>query len=120
MQRNYDITDYEENADPRKYDAGRRKHLKIQVNVRAQIGDEVTLIAGTHRTNTLSEGSRERVENIHGWSEPPGESLVALLIYFVGLPLKYGKDGVGRIATVYLSSQRMGSKVFAGLLFVLF
>ena len=84
-ERLYNITDYEENADPRKDDAGRGKYLKFIV--RAQIGD-VTLIDGTHRTNTLSKDSRKGVENIHCWSEPFGESLVTSLIYFAGLPLK--------------------------------
>jgi hypothetical protein len=77
-------------------------------------------LAGTHRTDTLPKGSRECVENIHSWTEPFSESLVGSLIQFVGFSLKYGKDGVRRLATVYLSSEWMGGKVFASLLFIFF
>ena len=77
---------------PEKMMLGGGEYLKFIV--RAQIGD-VTLIDGTHRTNTLSKGSRKGVENIHCWSEPFGESLVTSLIYFAGLPLKEGRMASG-------------------------
>ena len=77
-------------------------------------------LAETHQTNSRSKRSREYIEDIHGWSEPLGESLVGSLIQVVGLCLKYGKDGVGRTATVNLCGKRMIGKVFSSLLFILF
>lgn len=71
-ERLHNKTHYEENTDSRKDDADRGEYLKINVKAKTVTGH----LAGTHRTNTLPEGSREGVEDIHGWSEPLGESLI--------------------------------------------
>jgi hypothetical protein len=93
-----------------------------KINVKAQVSDEQH--SRTHRTKTLSEGSREYVEDIHGRSKPLGESLIAFpflrMIKSVGFPLKNGKNGVSGDTPVDLSSEEMGGKVLAGLLCILF
>ena len=78
--------------------------------------------AGTDRAKASTKGSRERVEDIHGWRKPLGESLIAALrsIEIVGFPLKYGEDSFRRIASSYLLRERVGNKVFFRLLLVLF
>ena len=80
------------------------------------------IVAVAHQARALAKSGRERGEDIHGWTEPLSESLIAALrlIEFVSFPLKYGEDGFGRIAAFDLSSDWVGSQVFAGLLLILF
>jgi len=80
------------------------------------------LVAVAHQASALAKCGRERVEDVHGWIEPLCESLVAAprLIQFIGFPFKSGEDSLRRIAAFDLSSEWVGSKVFAGLLLVLF
>jgi len=67
----------------------------------------------------------ERVEDIHSWVKPFGQSLIAAprLIQLIGLPLQYGEDSswdsFGIITAFNLSSGWVGSQVFAGLLLIL-
>ena len=111
-------TDHEENADSRKNDCGRREYLKL--NVWALINNEDSSVA--HQASALAKRGRESAEDIHGWIEPLSELIVATpgLIQFVGFPFKYGEDSSGRIAAFYLSSERVGKNIFAGLLLILF
>ena len=85
-----------------------------------QTCNEASIVA--HQACDLAKRSRERAEDIHGWIEPLGESLVAVLalIQFIGYPLEYGEDSFGRITAIYLSSEWVGSQVFTGLLPILF
>lgn len=85
-----------------------------------QTCNEASIVA--HQACDLAKRSRERAEDIHGWIEPLGESLVAVLalIRFIGYPLEYGEDSFGRITAIYLSSEWVGSQVFTGLLPILF
>ena len=85
-------------------------------------GQVTRLVSVAHQANALAKCGRERGEDIYGWIEPLSESLIAAprLMEFVGLPFKYGEDGFGRIAGFDLSSERVGSQVFASLLLILF
>ena len=91
------------------------------MNVREQTSNEAGTVV--HQACDLAKRGRECAENIHGWIEPLGESLVVALtfIQFIGYLLKYGEDSFGRrIAAIYLSSEWVGSQVFTGLLPILF
>ena len=89
--------------------------------------EQVTRVAAVaksvaHQASALAKSGRERIEDIHGWVKPLGQSFIAAprLIQFIGFPFKYGEDCFGRIAAVDLSSKRVGSQIFASLLFILF
>jgi hypothetical protein len=75
----------------------------------------------THRSNALTKGGRKSVENVHGWRKPLCQSFVAALrlIQFVGFPLEYGEDSIGRATAFDLLRERVSSKFFSGLLPVL-
>ncbi|KAI9430458.1 hypothetical protein H4582DRAFT_2063799 [Lactarius indigo] len=51
-------------------------------------------------------GSRERIEDIHGWCKPLDESLIAALrlIEFVGFPLKHAEDSFRKESQFAISS----------------
>ena len=72
-ERLHNKTHYEENADSRKDDFARGEYLRSSVRHRRAMRQ----LTGTHRTDTLTKGSRECIEDTHGRSEPLGESLVA-------------------------------------------
>ena len=76
--------------------------------------------AGTRRTNALTNGGRESVEDIHGWRKPLCEPLIAALrlIEFVGFPFKYGEDSFRRVTVFYLLCEGIGSEFLSGLLLV--
>ena len=74
----------------------------------------------TYQTDAAGKGGRKRVENVHGWAQPLGQSLIAGLrfVEFSDLILKDGEDGVSRVAILQLGGKRMGEKVLLGLLLV--
>ena len=75
----------------------------------------------THRSNALTKGGRESVEDIHSWREPLGESLIAAssLIEVVGLPFKYGEDSTRRNTAFNLLCEWVGRNILPGLPLVL-
>ena len=74
----------------------------------------------TYQTDAAGNGGRKCVEDVHGWSQPLGQSLIAGLrfVKFSDLILKDGDDGVSRVAILQLGGKRMGKKVVLGLLLV--
>ncbi len=54
----------------------------------------------TYQTDALSKDGRKRVQDIHSWDQPLGQSLIATasLVEFPNLVLKHGKNGAGRVA----------------------
>ena len=107
---------HEEDIDPREDDLGRRKYLNVIVRT-----DVVRRCIGTHCAKALTEGSRECVEDVHGWRKPLCKPfIVALrLIQFIGFPSKYGEDSIRRAAAFDLVRERVGSKFLPGLPLVL-
>ena len=78
--------------------------------------------AAAHQAGTLAEGGRECIEDIYGWVKPLNQSFITASrsIQFISFLFKYGKDCPRRIAACYLSSEWVGSYVFAGLLLIRF
>ena len=74
----------------------------------------------THQTGATGYSGRKCVEDVHGWSQPLGQSLIAAVRFFIfsHLILKDGDDGVSRVAILQLGGKRMGEKVVLGLLLV--
>ena len=74
----------------------------------------------TYQTDTTGNGGRKCVEDIHGWAQPLGQSLIAAVrfVKLLNLILKDGDDGVSRVAVLQLGDKRMGEKVVLGLLLV--
>ena len=74
----------------------------------------------THQTDATGNSGRKCVEDVHGWSQPLGQSLIAAVrfVIFSDLILKDGDDGVSRVASLQLGGKRMGEKVVLGLLLV--
>ena len=74
----------------------------------------------TNQTNATGNSGRKRVEDVHGWAQPLGQSLIATVrfVEFSNLILKDGEDGNSRVAVVQPGGKRMSEKVFLGLLLV--
>ena len=74
----------------------------------------------TNQTNATGNSGRKRVEDVHGWAQPLGQSLIATVrfVEFTNLILKDGEDGNSRVAVVQPGGKRMNEKVFLGLLLV--
>ena len=74
----------------------------------------------TYETDATGNGGRKRVEDVHSWAQPLGQSLIATvrLVEFSNLILKDGEDGSSRVAVVQLGGKRMGEKVLLSLLLV--
>ena len=74
----------------------------------------------TYQTDTTGNGGRERAEDVHGWAQPLGKSLIAT-VRFVDLStliLEDGDYGGSRVAVLQLEGKRMGEEVVLGLLLV--
>ena len=74
----------------------------------------------TNQTNATGNSGRKRVEDVHGWAQPLGQSLIATVrfVEFSNLILKDGEDGAGGVAFLQLLGKWMGEKVVLGLLLV--
>ena len=74
----------------------------------------------TYQTDATGNGGRKCVEDVHGWSQPLGQSLIAGLrfVKLSNLILKDGDDGFSRVAILQLGGKRMCVKVLLGLLLV--
>ena len=74
----------------------------------------------TNQTNATGNSGRKRVEDVHGWAQPLGQSLIGTVrfVEFSNLILKDGEDGNSRVAVVQPGGKRMSEKVFLGLLLV--
>ena len=71
----------------------------------------------TCQTDAPGNSGRKGAENVNGWGQPFGQSGVATarFVKFLNLTLKYGEDGIGRIAGLKLSGKRVFEKVVFGL-----
>ena len=74
----------------------------------------------TYQTDATGNSGRKCVEDVHGWAQPLGQSLIATVrsVKFPNLILKDGEYGVGRVAIMQLGGKWMGEKVVLGLLLV--
>ena len=74
----------------------------------------------TYQTDATGNSGRKCVEDVHGWAQPFGQSLIATarFVKFSNLILKDGKDGVGRVAIPQLRGKGMCDQVFFRLLLV--
>ena len=74
-------------------------------------------IVETYQTDAPRNSGRKCAEDVDGWGQPLGQSGVATarFVKFLNLILKYGEDGVGRIAGLKLGCKRMREKVLLGL-----
>ena len=74
----------------------------------------------TYQTDTTGNSGRKCVEDIYGWAQPLGQSLITTVrfVEFSNLILKDGEDGGSGIAVLQLGGKRMGEKVLLGLLLV--
>ena len=74
----------------------------------------------TYQTDASRYGGRKRVENVDSWAQPLCQSLIALtaLLKFSNSILKESNNGGSRLARLQLGGERMGKKVFLGLLLV--
>ena len=74
----------------------------------------------TNQTNATGNSGRKRVEDVHGWAQPLGQSLIATVrfVEFSNSILKDGEDGGNGVAVLQLLGKRMCEKVVLGLLLV--
>ena len=74
----------------------------------------------TYQTNAIGNCGRKCVEDVHGWAQPLGQSLIATVrfVKFSNLILKDGEYGFGRVAILQLGGKWMGEKVLLRLLLV--
>ena len=77
-------------------------------------------IVETYQTDAPGNSGRERAEDVHGWAQPLGQSLIATVrfVEFSNLILKDGDDGGSGVAVLQLGSKRMCEQVVLGLLLV--
>ena len=54
----------------------------------------------TYQTDATGNSGRKCVEDVHGWAQPLGQSLVAAVgfVKLLNLVLKDGEDGISRVA----------------------
>ena len=74
----------------------------------------------TYQTDAPGNSGRKRVEDVHGWAQPLGQSLISAMrfVEFSNLILKDGDDGGSGVAVLQLGGKRMCEKVLLGLLLV--
>ena len=74
----------------------------------------------TYQTDATGNGGRKCAEDVHGWAQPLGQSLIANVrfVKLSNLILKDGEDGRSRVAVVQLGGKWMSEKVILGLLLV--
>ena len=58
----------------------------------------------TYQTDATGDSGRKCVEDVHGWAQPLGQPLVAAVrvVKLLNLIVKYGEDGVNRVAILQL------------------
>ena len=73
-----------------------------------------------YQTDATGNSGRKCVEDVHGWAQPFGQSLIATVrfVKFSNLILKDGEDSVNRVAILQLRGKGMCDKVFLRLLLV--
>ena len=91
--------------------------VPIKYQIRNDLNPE---IFGTCQTNTPSNDSRKRAENIDGGIQPLGQCIIGTtrLIEPGDLLVKYVEDGIRRTTVLKFVEQRMGAEIFLGLLLV--
>ena len=74
----------------------------------------------TYQTDATGNSGRECVKDVHGWAQPLGQSLIAIVrfVKFSNLILKDGEDGVIRATILQLGGEGMFDKVFLRLFLV--
>ena len=74
----------------------------------------------TYQTDATGDSGRKCIEDVHGRAQPLGQPLVAAVrvVKLLNLIVKYGEDGVNRVAILQLGGERMGAKVLLGLFLV--
>ena len=74
----------------------------------------------TYQTDATGNSGRKCVEDVDGWAQPLGQSLVAAarFVKFSHLVLEDGEYGVSRVALLQLRGEGMGEKVLLGLFLV--
>ena len=74
----------------------------------------------TYQTDATRNSGRKCVEDVHGWAQPLGQSLVAAVrfVKFSHLVLEDGEYGVSRVAILQLRGEGMGERVLLGLFLV--
>ena len=58
----------------------------------------------TYQTDATGDSGRKCVEDVHGWAQPLGQSLVAAakFVKLLNLVSKDGEDGISRVAILQL------------------
>ena len=74
----------------------------------------------TNQTDATGNSGRKCVKDVHGWAQPLGQSLVTTVRFVKcsNLILKYGEDGISRVAILQLGGKWMRQKVLLGLFLV--
>ena len=77
-------------------------------------------ISGTCQTNTTSDDSRKREQDIDRGIQPPDQFVIGTtrLVEVGNLFVKYFEDGIWRMTVLESVEQRVGTEIFLGLLFV--
>ena len=90
--------------------------ISVQYILEAHVKSRVE----TYHTDATRNSGRKCAEDVHGWAQPFGQSLVTT-VRFVELSnfiLKDSDDGVSRVAILELGGKRMRDEVFLRLLLV--
>ena len=90
-------------------------------SIKYQIRDElIPEISGTCQTNTASDDSRKREQDIDSGIQPLGQFVIGTtrLVEDRNLFIKYFEDGIWGMTVLEFVEQRVGTEIFLGLLFV--
>ena len=84
------------------------------------LGAHIRSKVEAYQTDTTGDSGRKCVEDVYGWAQPLGQSLIAAVTFvkLSNLILKDGEDSVSRVAILQLRGKRMGEKVFLRLILV--
>ena len=74
----------------------------------------------TYQTRASGNSGGKRVEDVHGWTQPLGQSHISTVrfVKLTNLILKDDDYGGSRVASLQLGGKRMGEKILLGLLLV--
>ena len=74
----------------------------------------------TYQTRASGNSGGKRVEDVHGWAQPLGQSHISTVrfVKLTNLILKDDDYGVSRVACLQLGGKRMCEEVLLGLLLV--
>ena len=72
-----------------------------------------------YQANPLAKCRRKCIEYVDRWVKPSPQPLVTApgLLELVDLVLKYGQNGLGRVASLELGGERMSGEILFGLFF---